>query len=527
MSRSIHTTRRHLEEIARADFASREQQRRQVSTARQALARKHAIKGAVGHGRRQSQRPEAPAGVDGIPVEVRDQREFVHYPASVEDVRALMRLLPPGTLDGVNRVVLCLGAEYQREVIEAEEEWGEPDPLLGRLGSAALPGVYTGTCLGTYFSDDASIWLYAYVYDAGAMPDQELRELYLRLQMLVTFVHEVAHHWDGTSCDARGRWAARPEGRSEWSAETRAYGWTRRFVIPYLEQSYPAATRALVEWVAQHGGVALPLSKLVNHPDEWIFYTGGAVESLFEAVDGGEPARDTRLGFARDLHYADHFDEALQSLAVVLADHPDDVEARTLQADIFEHQERYEQAERAARDVLAEAPMYAHAWDVLVDVYRAQGRWRDLEAAATRVIELSKAEGHKSSPALHERIVALIELGDYAAPTADLEELIQMNVRVRPDVVASLRALLLLRTEQHEEALHLARGRLSQRRDLVPWRGVLVAVRFEAAHRLGRPQEAGTVSARAAKLLRRHGHGQWVDRLVADYGLRIWRKSGV
>jgi tetratricopeptide (TPR) repeat protein len=436
-----------------------------------------------------------------------------------------MRLLPPGTLDGVSRVVLCLGAEYQREMAEAEERYAEPDPLLGRLGSEALPGVYVGERLGTYVWDDASVWLYAYVYDGRAMPDQEVRELYLRLQMLVTFVHEVAHHWDGTSCGARGRWAARPEYKSEWSAEKQAYGWTQRFVVPYLEQSYPAATRALVNWVAQHGGVALPLSKLVNHPDEWIFYTGGAVESLFEAVDRGEPLRETKIGFARDLHLAERFDEALQSLAVVLADHPGDAEARTLQADIYEHQERYEEAERVARAVLAENPAHADAWDVLVDVYRAQARWRELETAATHVIEPCKARGNKPVLALCERACARIELGDFVSAAADLEELSRLKVRDGASAAASVRALLLLRTGQYKEALRIAQERLH--RGAMPWCGVLVAVRFEAAHRLSRPQEAGTVSASAAKLLRRHGHGTWVDRLVADYGLRIWRSTGV
>jgi hypothetical protein len=61
----------------------------------------------------------------------------------------------------------------------------------------------------------------------------------------------------------------------------------------------------------------------------------------------------------------------------------------------------------------------------------------------------------------------------------------------------------------------------------LPWCGVLVAVRYEAAHRLGRPQDAGTVSARAAKLLRHFGHGAWLDRLTADYGLRVWSKNRI
>src|SRR5262249_55550943 len=251
-----------------------------VDHARRMLARKRTVKEQVRQRRGPCPLPEVPVDTASIPVEVRDPRASLHHRASAEDVRAVLQLLPPGTLDGLSRVVLCLGAEYQRDLVEAEARYAEPDPLLGRLGSDSLPDVYSGEALGTYFSYDASIWLYAYVYHAATMSDRELRELYLRLQMLETLLHEVAHHWDGSGCDLRGRWVDRPEGRSEWSARKRAYRWTQQFVIPYLEQHYPVTARALVEWVGQHGGVALPLSRLVNHPDESLFYTGGAVEAL-------------------------------------------------------------------------------------------------------------------------------------------------------------------------------------------------------------------------------------------------------
>lgn len=494
---------------------------------RRMLARKRAVKAQVRRARAGCRMSTAPVGVAGIPVEVHGQQSFVHYPASAEDVRAVLRLLPPGTLDGLSRVVLCLGAEYQRDIVGAEGGYGQADPLLGRLGSDSLPDVYVGECLGTYFSYTASIWLYAYVYDAATMPDREVREHYLRLQMLETLMHEVAHHWDGAACDARGHWTDRPEGKSEWSARKRSYRWTQQFVIPYLEQNYPAATRALVEWVGQHGGVALPLSKLENHPDETVFYTESAIESLFSACDRGLSRQESRLAFARDLHYAERYNDALRSIAAILADHPDDINAHTLQADIYEHQERYKQAEHVARAVIAVEPAHIDAWDVLVAVYRAQGRWRELEEAATRAIELIWADGKKPISALRERTVARIELGDVAGATADLQELRRTKVRARSEAVESLYALLLVRTVQYEEALRIARGHLQRQRSSLPWCGVLLAVRYEAAHRLGRPQEAGTLSVRATKLLCRHGHGQWVDRLVADYGLRVWSKKRI
>ena len=44
-----------------------------------------------------------------------------------------------------------------------------------------------------YFPLSATIRLYAYVYDA-ALPNREMLEVYLRLRMLSTLLHEIAHH---------------------------------------------------------------------------------------------------------------------------------------------------------------------------------------------------------------------------------------------------------------------------------------------------------------------------------------------
>src|SRR5262249_29848950 len=141
-------------------------------------------------------------------------------------------------------------------------------------------------------------------------------------------------------------------------------------------------------------------------------------------------------------------------------------------------------------------------------------------------IALVRADGRKPVTGLCERACARIELGDVAGVTADLEELQRSTGTGRTSAdVASIRALLLLRTGHFADALGVAQAYLQRRRGTLPWRGVLIAVRYEAAHRLGQPQQAGTLSARAVGLLRRSGHGPWIDRLVAEYGLRIWSKN--
>jgi tetratricopeptide (TPR) repeat protein len=534
LSRSIHTTRRHLQELERADFADDALKQRRIARVKHALEKKHAIKARVRQPTLEAELAGSgtPVDADSIPIEVRDQQEYVHYPASVADLRAVLRHLPPGTLDGLSRIVLMLGADYMREQAESGEGYGDPDPLVGRISVDELPGVYIGAFSGTYWHDDASIWLYAYVYDAAVIPDRVVREHWLRLRMLSVLMHEVAHHHDHTACDTRGRWSTRPEGRSEWSARKQEYAWTLEYVIPYLEEHYPEATGALVDWVRMTGGVELPVAGMINNPDESLFNTEGAISELFEGVDGGGSPQEVRRDFARNLHYADRFDAALEVLASILAEYPDDLKARTLQADIYEHQERYAEAETVAKAVVDQDSAHLKAWDVLLDVFRAQSRWRELETAASHVIALEhdKPADDDSSDlynALIERTCARIEFGDLAGAEADLQRVEQRKRRRRIEAAESLRAWLLLRSGRYEEALRAAQRHLPSTRWLLPIWGVLVAVRYEAAYRLGRPTEAGTISARAAKLLRTFGHGAWLDRLAADYGLRVWSKNRI
>jgi hypothetical protein len=75
------------------------------------------------------------------------------------------------------------------------------------------------------------------------------------------------------------------------------------------------------------------------------------------------------------------------------------------------------------------------------------------------------------------RVCARIELGHVAGATDDVEEVqrITGTGRTNSEAVASVRALLLLRTGRYEDALRIAQGHLQ-------------------------------------------------DRLAADYGLRIWSK---
>ena len=510
MSRSIHTTRQEWAQLVKNDYANRVERSNKIQRAGQELRKKRAIKAQIMFARHQTQmHTTQPLAADLIPTEVYDQSEWVHYPASEQDVRAVLRLLPPGELNGVTRVVLCLGEDAQ-----PEEEVCEPDPLVGRHGMETLPGVFCGICLGRYLWDTATIELFAYVYDAHALPDKGIRELFLRLQLLSTLVHEVAHHKGKLARGRRGRWEILPGGASERYAYRQERHWMKEIVAPYLEHTYPDEVRAFSEWMAHYGGVLLSLAAFADDAIYRDFSLSSAIEHLTAAVDAGKPLREIRLGFAHDLRLAQHYDAALQCIALVLAEYPKDVEALALQALTYDRQERYDEAERAARTALALNATCEDAWDVLVDVCKARGDWGGVEAATSKLIELSER------PPLWERIDrirARLELGDFAGAEADMQALAQSPYKNISKRLAVLSALMLLRQGSYAEALAAALAYWRNRKRFFGEKEML-AVRFEAAHRLGKPGRAGRLTDKDIVFLRKRGYAAWMDRLIADYG---------
>lgn len=509
MSRSIHTTRRQLEALRRADYSDPARQRERIKHINESLDRKRAIKAQVVCTRQQApMNLVPPLAADLIPIEVYDQSEWVHYPAGEQDVRAVMQRLPPGELNGITRVVLCLGEDEQ-----PEEHGCEPDPLVGRNGMETLPGVFCGTYLGLYLWETATTRLFAYVYDEGALPDKTIRELFLRLQMLSTLVHEVAHHKGKLARGTRGRWGIAPGDTSERYAHRQERCWMKEIVTPYLEQTYPDEVRAFSEWMAYAGGVSLPLAAFADDAISRDFPLSSAIEFLAAAVDAGKPLKKTRLGFAHDLRLALQHDAALQSIALVLAEDPEDVEALALQATTYERQERYAEAERAAQAVLALDATCEDAWDVLVDVFRSRGDWRGVEAATSKLIELS---GRPSLWERIDRVRARLELGDFAGAEADMQALAQLPYKHIPRRLAVLSALMLLRQGRYAEALEASLAYLKKGKHV--WDKEMLAARFEAAHRLGKPSKAGRLTDKDILFLRKRGYGVWMDRLIADFG---------
>jgi tetratricopeptide (TPR) repeat protein len=333
-------------------------------------------------------------------------------------------------VDGLTRVELQLGAEYQVDQEQRDPSQADPDPLVGRLGYESFPGVWSGRVLGVYWPGSAVIQLNAFVFE----PDAPLREIWepmLRLQALSTLVHEVGHHFDHTMRVARGRWLAHGHDRVEMYAEDRQQVWLHAAVVPYLRAAYPADVARLEAWIGHHGGVRIPLEVLADDPratrkdghfsvNATIWSMQLFMQGLVKLVADGVQLDECRVAFARDLHYREMYYEALQGLNRVLADEPRHVGARTLRADILEHQGHSEEALAIAREVLGDAPDCGDAWEVVTDALESLERWGEMRSAADRLVELYADDKWRRFHALDQRARAALALGDVEAASADL-----------------------------------------------------------------------------------------------------------
>jgi tetratricopeptide (TPR) repeat protein len=540
MSRSIHSNRQRLEQELKHRYEDPGQQSRHVQKLREELDTKRQIKKKVKSRRRTRSTDTPPVTPEAIPIHVRNQGVHVHYPASRSDIVEVLRRMPAEMIDGIHSITLCLGKMDQGPA----GPYDDTDPFTGRLGNEKLPGVFSGKVLGCYHVGTDRIYLYAYIY-APDLPDRDMWELVLRLWMLSTLVHEVGQFRDFSTNRTRGRLVGYNEDRNEGHAIRAQAEWVPQCVVPYLEDAYPDAMRRLNVWVSHHGGTEIPLALLA---DAWRWdaqgrmrpvYFDSALEAFLDLAEyvkkGGEPT-EIRLRFARCLHYGENYDEALRIILRVLKEQPNNLEALTLQADIYEHQERYQESEELAQRVVRADENYVHAWMVLADVYEARNDWGRLLPAARRgmaavdesdrrkeaLLDVSESQGcggesdWRGEALLVHCARANLELGnteDFEADFSSFSQTRQGKKYALPWV-----ALISLRTGQYEEALWRATVGL----ELMP-EGcrsvVLAAVRYDAAHRLGRPAEGGTLSPEDLRVLRLQHHNEWADRLSAEHGI--------
>jgi hypothetical protein len=372
-----------LKEILGADYADDRQRLREYISAAQSLHRKRRIKRQVRRQRRHTAF-QVQANISAIPVRVHPADATLHFPASADDVREVLRRLQPGTVNGLHSITLCLGKDRQ---LPNDDSF--PDPITGRQGRQYLPGVYAGTVYGSYFYEVQRIELYGFVYEPH-LPDRVTWEGLMRLQMLLTLLHEIAHHVDYTTRMGRGRWYGQNRSRVEAYAESMEQTWANDVVFPYLQLAHPESCSALERWMTQHTGTDISWPDLFHIPRDRVKHFQACwPDEMIDiicamALEQGKPGEiESQIAFAELLTVLNQEDEALRVLNHVLARSPEDPRAMEEKAALLLEQGNVAEARQWADRAILAHPNMPQAWWVLACESFAAGDWSRLTERAT------------------------------------------------------------------------------------------------------------------------------------------------
>ncbi|HST57688.1 MAG TPA: hypothetical protein VLK84_03300 [Longimicrobium sp.] len=238
MSRSIHATSREFERLVRSGAPPEE-----LREAARVLRDKHYIKRGIGQERRLRDAAPPPTAPDAVPVRVYDQGPHVLHAASPDDVREVLRRLPPGITDGLAAVHLKLGLHEQLASMRRWPGPERPDPYTGRWSTETVRGIWDARVRGRYRPRRSVIEVYAFVVAGPDEVDVEAWLWGMRVEALTTLVHQAARHHDTVHRVARGRWRANPGEHAEAYARARAREWRRDVVLPYLFERDPPGAR--------------------------------------------------------------------------------------------------------------------------------------------------------------------------------------------------------------------------------------------------------------------------------------------
>jgi hypothetical protein len=504
VSRSIHDTRGVLRRLLAADYADYRLQKALIDEVRENIRRQRRIKQRLRQQRGRDDRPPLPI-VDpaAAPVLVEDEGPYVHHAATEADVREILRRVPPGSLDGLGPIRLCLGLPRSRE------EDDEPDPFTGRPGFELLPGVYAADVGGWYHTSDCSVHLHAYVHEAGASGPFGI---YLKLSALSTLVHELSHHYDYAFRSRGDRWRMDPGEQAESYAEGREAELVESCVVPYLRERYADECAALHRWQTRHAGLALPLEDLADAEP------GAALLALARALAAGEPPLRARAEYAHSLARFDRTDEASQIISGIFSEQPGHPEALATHALLAYNSDQYDVAEQSCRSALAAAPTNQYAEVLLAQVLRDRARWEELAEMTTRALARPDSPS-RAWTLLGLRARARVELLQYDA-AKDIVALRRSGDDDAQQEADVLEALRLCRNGRWDLALEAAEP-LVRATDLGrEHQAEARAVLLECALRLGLNNRVTPLDDADLASLRRHGHGIWVDRLLADLAAR-------
>ncbi|MDP4147288.1 MAG: hypothetical protein Q8936_22915 [Bacillota bacterium] len=362
---------------------------------------------------------ENPFDINAIEINVKHESDYIHFPACREDLLGVMKRLPYNIVSGIQSIALCLGKEYQEKKV-SNKDTDTRDPFTGRLCSDEEGPVYTPLTLGTYYPDNCKIFIYSYVYHRDELKLNVI-EPYLRLQMLSTLVHEIAHHEDNMIRTSRGRWLGFNDWKCEDYAEFQQMNWSKSAIIPYLMDTYPDEYNALSNWIEKHGGVRFPLEKLAGESKgrrigdrvKLVFSASSAVEYLFENIINGIKERDAMLEFAKDLQCGDYYEECQESLDTILQNNPKDSGALGVKAETYFYQKKYDKAEETAKQCLLIDNVSIDALRVLCDVKSNLKDWQGLKEISELGIKAAEDDKHEIRVFTQRHIIALLYLKEY------------------------------------------------------------------------------------------------------------------
>ena len=472
-----------------------------AKAARNNIARQRRLKKLVRQRRRRSD-PAVQVDASATPVIERDAGAYVRHPASAEDLREILRRLP-GRFDGLARIELCLGGRAR-----GKRSSPDVDPHTGSPGYELLPGVFAPEVRGYYRERDGALRLHAYVYAGELAP---FIAMYLRLRVLVTFVHELAHHHDFAFRIQGDRWRMDDRKKTESFARKLGFEYATSCVLPYLAERYPTELAALVDWIAHHAGIALPLELLVDDRESDAGFDAGFVDygfcELVRACAAGDPMRG-RIALAIYLHLAGH-DAYCEPIArALLARDPESRDGLLLCATIAARRGELAPAEAMLRRLRLRNPEDSAAWRELAHVLRARSAWELLAELAT---EQLVGGGKFELAALHHRARASIALGRWDAVTEDIAMLTERGARRSAEAFL---AWMQCRRGQVREAFAGAH-RVLTLGDLDPeLEAEIAAVRLECAHQIGDLHASWRLSAGHVARLHARGHGAWVAELL-------------
>ena len=151
-----------------------------------------------------------------------------------------------------------------------------------------------------------------------------------------------------------------------------------------------------------------------------VFNPSAAFDDFVSSYYRNEDITNTRIQFARELHYSENYDLANVILDKVLTDDSHNIEALTLRGDILVHEEKYEQALQLVKESLTIDDDCADSIEVAADAYLGLGMWAELAATAEKLLQ-NNTNNWEFARATAHRARARMELGDRQAALEDIE----------------------------------------------------------------------------------------------------------